>query len=72
MYRQCELQRGTTGQIAWIPEIFAKVGSYVKITEDDKTEDGWLVKRAGATRLSGDYLRDREREHLYHRRATDI
>ena len=39
-YRQCELRRGKTVDIVWIPEVFAKEGAWLRI----HGEDGWLVR----------------------------
>jgi hypothetical protein len=72
MYRQCTLQRGTTQQVAWIPETFAKVGSYVNITENGKSEDGWKVLSVSDIRQTEDYRRSHERDHMYQRQASDI
>lgn len=72
MYRQCELQRGTTGQVAWIPEVHAKVGNYLKITENGVTENGWKVMSVGETRQTTEYRREYERDHMHQRRASDI
>ena len=38
-YRQCSLVKGSTGQVAWIPESLSVVGGCVRIGDDD----GWLV-----------------------------
>lgn len=72
MYRQCTLQRGTTQQVAWIPEGFAKIGSVLKITERGVIEDGWEVRSVSESRQTAEYRREHERDHLYHRDATDI
>jgi hypothetical protein len=72
MYRQCELQRGTTGQVSWIPEIHAKVGNYLKITENGVTENGWKVVSVSDVRQTADYRREHERNYLTQRRASDI
>ena len=54
MYRQCELRRGTTEQIVWIPEQFAAAGRWIRIND----EDGWNVtavfSRSNGVRLFAD------------------
>jgi hypothetical protein len=45
-YVQCKLQRITGEvQITWLPEQFAKKGSYLRLYNEDKViwENGWLV-----------------------------
>lgn len=77
-YRQCVLKRGTKQQVSWIPERFARKGHHVKLRKREGsgcvrgyTEwvDGWKVVKVGA-RLSGSGIH--EREHLHHRKRTDI
>ena len=67
-YRQCTLTRGTTTQIAWIPEQFAKKDKYLRIGD----ENGWQVVEFGSHRLSGQYLMEHEREYMNHRNVTDV
>ena len=67
-YRQCALKRGSTSQVAWIPEEFARVGKVLRIKE----QDGWMVLSVSPTRESRDVLSDREREHIHHRSVTDV
>ena len=70
-YVQCRLTRGSARQTAWIPEKFARVGRVVRLTEAGVTEDGWQVAGVG-TRLTEDYVRERSRDYLSTRRASDI
>jgi hypothetical protein len=58
-YRQCHLSKGTTKEVVWIPEKFAKTGKYLLI----KDSDGWRVDAAYGRR-SEDYLLAQERYHL--------
>lgn len=51
-YKQCTLIKGSTSDIAWIPEELARLGGYVKI----KGEDGWKVITVGTIRQPEDYL----------------
>ena len=67
-YRQCTLTRGSTSQVAWIPETFAKQDKYLRIED----ENGWQVVEVGSKRLSGRYLAEHQREYMNHRRVTDI
>lgn len=68
MYRQCVLQRGTEGDVAWIPEIHAKPGKFLRIGD----ENGWQVKEVGSFRREESYLLEHERDYLTQRRASDI
>lgn len=47
-YAQCELQKGSTKEVAWIPENLAKVGNYVEIRDDN----GWRVNWVSGQRVS--------------------
>ena len=47
-YRQCNLRRGMTKQVAWIEESLAQLGKYLCI----QGEDGWRVERVGKIRKS--------------------
>ncbi len=58
-YRQCQLSKGTTKEVAWIRERFAKVGKYLRI----KDSDGWHVDAAYGRRTE-EYLLAHERDHL--------
>ena len=70
-YVQCRLRRGGAQQTAWIPEKYAAVGRTVRLTEGGWSQDGWQVTAAG-TRLPEGYLRERGRDYLNTRRASDI
>jgi hypothetical protein len=41
--RQCTLKRGNVETVAWIPEQFAKVGSYIRLLD----VDGWRLDKVG-------------------------
>lgn len=58
LYRQCEMQRRSHVQVAWIPAKFAAVGKFVRLRDSD----GWQVTRVGATASDG-YVREHERDH---------
>ena len=71
-YRQCKLRKRLTEEVVWIPErVDGKpimFGEYLKIDGDD----GWRILFIGDTRMEESYLQERERDHLYQRRASDI
>lgn len=47
-YRHCQLVKGNTYEISWIPEKFAKVGDVLKLKQEDGTwDDGWVVESVG-------------------------
>lgn len=71
-YKQCTLQRGTQGDVAWIPEKYAVEGKYLRIKKDGTDEDGWRVASVGANRVDGAYLKEHERNYLSQREASDI
>jgi hypothetical protein len=68
MYRQCTLQRGQTCYHAWLPETLAKVGKMVYWNPNEM----WKVISAGENSVSGDYVRELERDYLHQRKASDI
>lgn len=70
-YVQCWLQRGTSRQMAWIPEKYAVVGRFLRLTEDGVSENGWEVVGAGA-RQPVEYVRERSQDYKNTRRASDI
>ena len=51
-YTQCELRRGQTQQVAFIPDHFAKRGAYLRIGE----ENGWRVEKVYGS-MAGDDMR---------------
>ena len=67
-YRQCRLSKGTTRQVSWIPEEFAVEGDFVRLS----AEDGWRVDKVGQARVTDNFVREHERDHLKHRSRTDI
>ena len=64
---QCKLGRKDIIDIAWIPNKFAKVGKYLRIKE----VNGWKVLEVWNSR-SANEVRDRERDYLKTRKASDI
>ena len=68
MYRQCELRRKDTMDVAWIPEEFARIGKWLRI----RGENAWQVVRVGENRKSQQYLLEHERDWMYQREASDI
>ena len=43
-YRQCRLLRGYTYLVTWIPEKYAVLGRALRIKDDDRWADGWIVQ----------------------------
>lgn len=66
-YKQCEINNGVTCEVVWLPEKFAIENKHIKVFEQDYT-----VAKVYTTRLSFEYLKSRERDHLNHRKVTDI
>ena len=58
-YRQCNLRRGTTKQVAWIEESLAQLGKHLCI----QGEDGWRVERVGANLIDEAELCRRSEEY---------
>lgn len=66
-YRQCILKKGDTSQIAWIPEMYASLGNYVKLKEDD----GWQIIEVGS-RLAAPDMNEQSQDYKHQRKASDI
>lgn len=71
-HTQCELQRGTSKQTAWIPTGKAIVGSVIKVKEDTGLwSEGWQVLSAGAV-MDSEMCFERQRDFTHQRAASDI
>lgn len=68
-YRQCKLQRHDTFAVAWIPEHLAKEKQVIVV---NKTGECWEVIEAYKMRITEQYLKTHERDHLTQRQASDI
>lgn len=73
--RQCVLEKripdGMLVQVSWIPEQYAIKDKYLKLKEGDVWENGWQVKNVGG-RMSREELIQRGRDHVNHRKGSDI
>ncbi len=61
-----------TCQTAWLPEMFAKVNTYVELEINKKWEDGWKIINVGKSRLSGKEVSEQSQEYKHQRKASDI
>ena len=68
---QCLLGKKSRYQVAWIRENAAYIGNVIELVDDDRRDPGWRVISAG-NRLRADYLRERSRDYLRTRKASDI
>ena len=68
---QCLLGHSSRYQVAWIPERKAVVCAIVELIDKDRRHPGWRVISAG-TRLPEAYVRERSRDYVNTRRASDI
>lgn len=71
-YRQCQLVRGATHQITWLPERYAVVGRYVKLKEGDVWDDGWQVTSVGDQRQEESFVNARSQDYKNMKKMTDI
>lgn len=74
-YRQCSLEKktkeGSVSQVSWIPSIYAKVNSFVKLKNDDEVwVDGWKVKSISDEELALDDVPDWKKSITGHRKNT--
>ena len=66
--KQCRLAKGDRRISIWIPEEFAVKGKQISV---DKVK-GWFVQKVFDKRVSSEYLKERERDYLNTRKASDI
>lgn len=71
-FKQCILKKTNQTQVAWLPEIFAKVGKYVELEINKKWEDGWKIINVAQTRMSGQQVSEQSQEYKHQRKASDI
>jgi len=77
-YRQCSLRRQTGPDqyevmVSWIQDEKAKVGNTVRLrnSAEEEWSEGWLVV-AAYERRPWSHLKERERDHVNQRRASDV
>jgi hypothetical protein len=68
----CVLERNGSTQVSFIPSKFAQKGRYLKLKEDGKWIDGWLVTATYPPLISSETIEARSRDHANHRKVTDI
>lgn len=68
-YKQCKMQQGDRFHIAWIPERFAVANKNIII---DSLDGDWKVIEIGSAKMAEEYVRDRSRDYLRTREASDI
>lgn len=74
-YKQCMLEKktdnGTIQQTCWIPEVYSKLHSTIKIkNESNEWVDGWVVKLVSEERVEEKQLPDSHSAIKGHRQAT--
>lgn len=70
---QCRLRKGTAEMVAWIPKNCAVEGKEVDLDDPENGEaKGWTVIKVGNTTLDSKWVNERSRDHLNHRKMTDI
>lgn len=72
MHKQCLLERNGSKQVVWIPQEFAVKDRTLRIKEDGKWTNGWIVGEVFDVAIASDVIQKRERDFKTHRRATDI
>ena len=68
---QCVLTKENKTTVSWIPEKFAVVGKTIKLKDDNKWEDGWIVQSTGY-KLDSSYVIKHSRDYKKTRIASDI
>jgi hypothetical protein len=67
-YTQCKLVREGSTQVSWIPSRGAILGKFVEVKPEN---DRWEVTEIYGTQPEAT-IRDNERNHVNHRKATDV
>lgn len=77
-YRQCNLRRQVGPDrfediMSWIPDEIAKVGNIVRLrnSAEEEWSENWLVVAAHERRPLS-YLKERERDYVNQRKASDV
>lgn len=65
---QCTMQNNNNTRTGWINSNKIKIGSRVKIKNDDRW---WAITQMGKI-MPDDSILEREQDYLHHRNATDI
>jgi hypothetical protein len=71
-YTQCRLVKNGSTQVSWIPSTFAQPGRIVDLKEDGMWTKGWEVLEVFPGTQPNKVVEDRARDHINHRKATDI
>lgn len=74
-YVQCKFKQGDAVTTTWIPERGAKVGNTMELIDKNTKETlcgRWECVEVYDTRMSAEMVRKRERDHLKHRKFSDI
>src|SRR5579863_2124907 len=70
---QCKLRRGSSEMTAWIPNECALEGRVVDLDDPEHGETkGWTVLSVGSMVLDSDVVRERSRDYLTQRKASDL
>lgn len=77
-YRQCNLRRQVGPDhfediMSWIPDEIAKVGNIVRLrnSAEEEWSENWLVV-AAHERQPWSHLKERERDYVNQRKASDV
>lgn len=70
--KQCNLKKGNVILTTWVDESLAVKGKHLEIDNNGIKEQGWFVHKVFDKRVSEKYLKERERDYLRTRKASDI
>ncbi len=73
-YLQCEISKNTKKIVTWLPDKYAKKGSFIKIKTDDNVWDnGWeVVSIYSAIKFDHNTMLKRSQDYKHQREASDI
>lgn len=74
--RQCYLTRDKgqvcSSLVVWLPQQFAEKGKYLKLLTQGSWSNGWKVEQVFSHVLGVQEVKERSRDHLRQRKASDI
>jgi hypothetical protein len=62
----------TQGTHGYIPSCAAKVGNRIQLTELSEPDRFWTVKTVTEQTVTKEFVREAEKQHKNHRKATDV
>jgi hypothetical protein len=71
-HKQCRLEREGAIQVTWIPTEFATDNRVIDLKSNGEWVRGWKVTNVFQAEMDSEVIQDRARDHVSHRKATDV